>query len=336
MKVVTFGEILLRLTPEGNLRFVQADRFTAAYGGGEANTAVCLANFGADSVFVTKLPPHELGDAAENSLRRYGVDVSRIARGGERLGVCYSEKGADRRYGGTVYDRKGSAFASSLPSDYDWDAVFAGADWFHFTGDVPALNGTLASVCLTAAKKARARGVTVSCDIDRFSAGKDKDSLRMMSEICRCVDVCIVGGEGFGSAEVAGIPRSERGIMGREERISAAESLTKRFGFKIVAAAVPENVSANEVGWSAMLYAGGNAYFSRKYAVHAAERAGVGDSFGAGVVFAMLSGWNEQKIVEFAAAAGCLKYSVEGEYNLISAREALALADGDGNAGVRR
>ncbi len=339
MKVVTFGEIMLRLAPEGYLRFTQADRFGVVYGGGEANVAVSLANFGVESQFVSRLPKHEIGQAALNSLRRYGVDTSHIARGGERLGIYYLEKGASQRPSKVIYDRAGSAFAASSAEDYDWNEIFRGTDWFHFTGITPALGGNIASVCLTAAREAHKRGITVSCDLNyRKKLWSKEEACRTMSEICRYVDVCIANEED--ADDVFGIHAAstdvQKGILDREGYVSVADQLGKRFGFKVVAITLRESISASDNVWSAMLYADEKAYFSRKYPIRIVDRVGGGDSFGAGLIYAMLCGWNEQKIIEFAVAASCLKQTVEGDYNMVSADEVLSLAEGNASGRVQR
>ncbi len=339
MKVVTFGEIMLRLAPEGYLRFTQADRFGVVYGGGEANVAVSLANFGVESQFVSRLPKHEIGQAALNSLRRYGVDTSHIVRGGERLGIYYLEKGASQRPSKVIYDRAGSAFAASSAEDYDWNEIFRGTDWFHFTGITPALGGNIASVCLTAAREARKRGITVSCDLNyRKKLWSKEEACRTMSEICRYVDVCIANEED--ADDVFGIHAAstdvQKGILDREGYVSVADQLGKRFGFKVVAITLRESISASDNVWSAMLYADEKAYFSRKYPIRIVDRVGGGDSFGTGLIYAMLCGWNEQKIIEFAVAASCLKQTVEGDYNMVSADEVLSLAEGNASGRVQR
>ena len=195
-RIVTFGEIMLRLAPEGYYRFVQADSFGATYGGGEANVAVSLANFGFDATFVTKLPDHEIGQAAVNSLRRYGVDTSRIARGGERVGIYFLEKGASQRPSKVIYDRAGSAIATAQPSDFNWREIFSDADWFHFTGITPALNDTVAQICLEACKTAKEMGLTVSCDLNyRKKLWSREKAGQVMEQLCRYVDVCIANEE---------------------------------------------------------------------------------------------------------------------------------------------
>ncbi|MBQ8781916.1 MAG: sugar kinase, partial [Oscillospiraceae bacterium] len=191
-KVITFGELMLRLAPEGYYRFVQAEKFGATYGGGEANVAVSLANYGYDAKFVTKLPKHEIGQAAVNSLRKYGVDTSYISRGGDRVGIYYLEKGASQRPSKVIYDRAGSSIYTADSSDFNWDEIFDGAEWFHFTGITPALNDNVAAICLEACKAAKAKGVMISCDLNyRNKLWSKEKAGQVMGELCKYVDVCI-------------------------------------------------------------------------------------------------------------------------------------------------
>ena len=339
MKVITFGELMLRLAPEGYYRFVQADSFGATFGGGEANVAVSLANYGVPVDFVTKLPKHEIGQAAVNSLRKYGVGVDKIVRGGDRVGIYFLEKGASQRPSKVIYDRAGSAIAKASPEDFDWKSIFADADWFHFTGITPALSPEVAKICLTAVKEAKAAGLTVSCDLNyRKKLWTREEARAAMSEICRYVDVCISNEED--AADVFGIHAEgtdvDTGKINREGYRSVAEQLTKMFGFRAVAITLRESISANDNNWAAMLYQGGECYFSRKYSMHIVDRVGGGDSFGGGLIYAMRAGYDPQKTIEFAVAASCLKHSVEGDYNMVSVAEVEALAGGSGSGRVQR
>ena len=339
MKVVTFGEIMMRLNPEGYLRFVQADKFVSTYAGAEANVAVSLANYGVDAAFVTKLPKHEIGQCAVNALRRYGVDVSFIARGGDRVGVYFCEKGASQRPSKVIYDRAHSAIAEANENDFDWDAIFTGADWFHVTGITPALSDGMAKITLQAVKRARERGVTVSCDLNfRKKLWSRERAGEVMSEVCRYVDYCIANEED--AKDVFGIEADntdvDSGKLDRAGYISVAKKLTDRFGFKGVAITLRESVSANDNNWSAMLYTDGNAVFSKKYAMHIVDRVGGGDSFGGGLIYALLNGYEPQKAIDFAVAASCLKHSIEGDFNLVSTSEVEALAGGNASGRVQR
>jgi 2-dehydro-3-deoxygluconokinase len=338
-KVITFGEIMLRLAPEGYYRFVQADRLGATFGGGEANVAVSLANYGFDASFVTKLPKHEIGQAAVNSLRRYGVDTSYITRGGDRVGIYYLEKGASQRPSKVIYDRAGSAIATAAPEDFDWKAIFAGASWFHFTGITPALNDSVAAICLEACKQAKAAGVKISCDLNyRNKLWSKEKAGQVMGELCQYVDVCIANEED--AADVFGIKAGNTdvttGKVNHEGYKDVAKQLADRFGFEKVAITLRESISANDNVWSAMLYDGKEYYFSKKYNVHIVDRVGGGDSFGGGLIAACLMGYEPQEIIEFAVAASCLKHSIEGDFNLVSMDEVLKLAQGDGSGRVQR
>ncbi|MGN0658998.1 MAG: PfkB family carbohydrate kinase [Emergencia sp.] len=338
-KVVTFGEIMLRLAPEGYYRFVQAEKYGATYGGGEANVAVSLANYGLDAAFVTKLPAHEIGQAGVNALRRYGVDTSCIVRGGDRVGIYYLEKGASQRPSKVIYDRAGSSIAGASRGDFDWKKILDGAEWFHFTGITPALGGELPEICLDACRTAKEMGITVSCDLNyRKKLWSKEDAGRTMEELCRYVDVCIANEEDAG--DVFGIRAEDTDItagkVSREGYKSVAKQLADRFGFKKVAVTLRESVSANDNGWSAMLYEDGEYYFSRKYMVHIVDRVGGGDSFGGGLIYASLEGFGPQETIEFAVAASCLKHTVEGDFNMVSADEVKKLAEGDGSGRVQR
>jgi len=338
-KIVTFGEIMLRLAPEGYCRFIQADRFGATYGGGEANVAVSLANYGFDVKFVTKLPPHEIGQAAVNSLRKYGVDTSGITRGGERVGIYFLEKGASQRPSKVVYDRAGSAVAKADKRDFDWDTIFDGVEWFHFTGITPALGDEVAAICLEACQKAKEKNITVSCDLNyRKKLWTREKAGQVMGEICKYVDVCIANEED--AADVFGIHAANTdvtaGEVNREGYKDVAKQLTERFGFKLTAITLRESISANDNNWSGMLYDGQEYYFSKKYAVRIVDRVGGGDSFGGGLICAALEGKEPREIIEFAVAASCLKHSIEGDFNMVSKDEVLKLADGDASGRVQR
>ena len=338
-KVVTFGELMLRLAPENYLRFVQSERFEATYGGAEANVAVSLANYGEKAVFVTKLPSHEIGQAALNSLRRYGVDTTEIVRGGERLGIYYCEKGASQRPSKVIYDRAHSAIAEAKREEFEWERILEGAEWFHFTGITPALSEEIAAACLIGVKEAKKRGITVSCDLNyRKKLWSKERAGKVMGELCRYVDCCIANEED--AKDVFGIEADntdiESGKLNREGYISVAKKLTEKFGFKGVAVTLRESKSASDNGWSGMLYTGGEAVFSKKYEMHIVDRVGGGDSFGAGLIHALLNGYEAPSAIGFAVAASCLKHSIEGDYNMVSLAEAEALAGGNASGRVQR
>ncbi len=339
MRAVTFGEIMLRLAPEGYYRFLQADRYGATYGGGESNVAVSLANYGVDTRFVTKLPKHEIGQGAVNSLRRYGVDTTKIVRGGDRVGIYFLEKGASQRASKVIYDRAGSAIALAQPEDFDWADIFEGADWFHFTGITPALGDNVAQICLEACKKAKEMGLTISCDLNyRNKLWSKEKAGKVMGELCQYVDVCIANEEDAG--DVFGIKAAHTdvtsGKVNHEGYKEVAKELADRFGFEKVAITLRESISANDNNWAAMMYDGKEYYFSKKYPVHIVDRVGGGDSFGGGLIYACLQKMEAQDAIEFAVAASCLKHSIEGDCNLVTVDEVLKLAKGDASGRVVR
>ena len=338
-KIITFGELMLRLAPEGYLRFVQSDKFEATFGGAEANVTVSLANYGEDVAFVTKLPAHEIGQMAVNSLRKFGVDTNKIVRGGNRVGIYYCEKGASQRPSKVIYDRAGSAIAEAVPADFDWKSILEGAKWFHVTGITPALSENAAQITIGACKAAKELGITVSTDLNYRKKLWTKDEARKtMTEVCKYVDYCIANEED--AKDVFGIEADntdiESGKLNREGYISVAKKLTEAFGFKGVAITLRESISANDNKWSAMLYTDGDAYFSRKYDMHIVDRVGGGDSFGAGLIYSIVNGFDNQKAIEFAVAASCLKHSIEGDYNMVSVSEVESLAKGSGSGRVQR
>ncbi|MBO4309329.1 MAG: sugar kinase [Clostridia bacterium] len=338
-KVITFGEIMLRLLPENYLRFVQADHYEALFGGAEANVAVSLANFGLDAAFVTKLPDHEIGQAAVNALRKFGVDTKLITRGGDRVGIYFCEKGASQRPSKVIYDRAHSAIAEAKKADFDWDRIFDGVTWFHFTGITPALSPEVAEITKEACKKAKEKGITISCDLNfRKKLWSRERAGEVMGELCQYVDYCIANEED--AKDVFGIEAEatdiESGKLNREGYVSVAKQLTERFSFKGVAITLRESISASDNRWSAMLYTGGNAYFSKKYEMRIVDRVGGGDSFGAGLIYGLLTGKDAQGAIEFAVAASCLKHSIEGDMNCVSVKEVEALAGGNASGRVQR
>lgn len=338
-KIVTFGEIMLRLAPNGYLRFAQADQLEATYGGGEANVAVSLANYGMDAAFVTKLPAHEIGQCAINSLRKFGVDTTKIVRGGDRVGIYYCEKGASQRPSKVIYDRANSSIATAKPEDFDWDAIFTDVDWFHFTGITPALGDNVAEICKQAVVEAKKHGATVSCDLNyRKKLWSKEKAGRVMAELMPYVDVCIANEED--AADVFSIKASDTdvttGKVNREGYKEVAAELTRRFGFKAVAITLRTSISANDNDWAAMLHQNGRYFFSKSYHMHIVDRVGGGDSFGGGLIYSMLSGKDSQSAIEFAVAASCLKHSIEGDVNMVSVEEVEKLATGDGSGRVQR
>lgn len=339
MRVVTFGEIMLRLAPNGYYRFFQDDQLQATFGGGEANVAVSLANFGVDSAYVTKLPKHAIGQAAVNSLRYFGVDTNSIVRGGDRVGIYYLEKGASQRGSVCIYDRAHSAIQEANPSEFNWEEIFKGADWFHFTGITPALGPNMVEACKEACIAARKLGVKVSCDLNYRGKLWTRDEARAaMSELCKYVDVCISNEED--AKDVFGIEAENTDIYGgklnHEGYKSVAKQLKDKFGFEKVAITLRTSISASDNDWAGMLFDGENYCFSKSYHVHIVDRVGGGDSFGAGLIYALLNNYETQKAIDFAVAASALKHSIEGDFNRVSVSEVEKLAGGDGSGRVQR
>ena len=338
-KIVTFGELMVRLQPFNYERFVQASSLEFTFGGGEANVAVSLANYGMDAAFVTKLPAHAIGQSAINSLRRYGVDTSMIVRGGDRVGIYYNEKGASQRPSVCIYDRARSAIAEATTADFDWDKILDGADWFHFTGITPALGPNVVEICKEACKTAKAKGVKISCDLNyRGKLWTRAQAREAMTELCQYVDVCISNEED--AKDVFGIESDATDItageLNKEGYKSVARQLMESFGFEKVAITLRESKSAFDNDWSAMLYDGENYCFSKLYHLHIIDRIGGGDSFGGGLIYALLNGYDTQSAVEFAVAASALKHSIEGDYNMVTVAEVQKLAGGDGSGRVQR
>ena len=338
-KIVTFGEIMLRLKPEGYLRFFQNDKMEATFGGGEANVAVSLANFGMDTAFVTKLPDHDIGESAVRSLAYFGVDTSKISRGGDRVGIYYLETGASQRPSKVIYDRAGSSIASAGKGDFDWEDIFNGAEWFHFTGITPALGENVAELCEEACAEAKKQGLTVSGDLNfRKKLWSSEEACRVMGTLMRYVDVCIANEED--AEKVFGIKAEGTDVTGgklnHDGYVSVARQLKERFGFKYVAVTLRTSISASDNKWAAMLSAENDTYFSKQYDVRIVDRVGGGDSFGAGLIYGLYSGMKDKDALEFAVAASCLKHSIEGDFNRVSVDEVKTLAEGDGSGRVQR
>lgn len=341
MKVVTFGEIMMRLNPEGYQMFYQAEKFEASYAGGEANVAVSLANYGIESSFVTKLPDNPLGECARNAVRHFGVDTKDIVWGGKRLGLYFVEKGASQRPSRVVYDRADSSIATAKREDFDWAKIFEGAEWFHFTGITPALGGEMPAVCLDALKYCREHGITVSCDLNyRGKLWTKQEAGRVMAELVPYVDVLIANEAD--AADVFGIVGEgsdvESGKLNKEGYVSVAEQLVERFGVKKVAITLRTSLSAFDNLWAGMLYdaATKNACFSTEYKVHIVDRVGGGDSFGGGLIYALIAGKDTHGAIDFAVAASCLKHSIEHDFNLVKVKDVEALAAGNGTGRVQR
>ena len=338
-RIVTFGEIMLRLAPEGYERILQSNKFNATFAGAEANVAVGLANLGENVRFISKIPNNPIGQACINSMRQYGVDTTGIVRGGDRLGLVYLEKGASQRPSQVIYDRANSAIQLASKSDFNWDDIFKNAEWFHFTGITPALGEEIAEICEIACKKAKEKGIRISCDLNyRNKLWTKEKAKETMTILCKYVDVCIANEED--AADVFGIHAANTdvtaGEVNHEGYKDVAKQLADRFGFEKVAITLRESISANDNNWSAMLYDGTDYFFSKKYKMHIVDRVGGGDSFGGGLIAATLSGYDSQATIEFAVAASCLKHSIEGDFNMVSMDEVAKLAGGDASGRVQR
>ncbi|HBB13180.1 MAG TPA: 2-dehydro-3-deoxygluconokinase [Treponema sp.] len=339
MKVVTFGELMLRLEPPGYLRFVQTENLNATFGGAEANVAISLANFGVDSCYVTKLPSHEIGQAAVNSLRKFGVNTQYIVRGGPRVGIYYNERGASQRGSKCIYDRAGSSIQLSKPEDFDWKQIMQGASWFHITGITPALGPNLVQSCIEAAEEAHKAGATVSLDLNyRAKLWSREEANKAMTELCKYVDICVANEDD--AADVFGIKAENtdttKGELSTEGYKSVARQLMEKFAFKKVAITLRTSINANRNDWQALLYDGKDFFFSKKYEIWIVDRVGGGDSFTAGLIYSLLSGKSKQEAVEFAVAASCLKHTIEGDFNMVSVAEVEKLASGNASGRIQR
>lgn len=338
-KVVTMGEIMLRLSTPGYERFVQAESFDAIYGGGEANVAVSLANYGHESYFVTKLPKHEIGQSAVNELRRYGVNTDYIVRGGERVGIYFSETGASMRPSKVIYDRSNSSIAEADVEEFDFDKIFKDAKWFHISGITPAISKKGAELTKAAMISAKKNGVTVSIDLNyRKKLWTPEEAQAVMKDLMQYVDVCI-GNEEDASLCLGFTPKGLDVTSGKLD-VSGYEQIFKEmkeeFGFKIVASTLRESYSASDNGWSACIYDGKEFYHSRKYDVRITDRVGGGDSFASGLITGLLEEKSSKDALEFAVAASALKHTVKGDFNLMSKEEVQTLVDGDASGRVQR
>lgn len=338
-RVVTFGEIMLRLTPPGYQRLIQARSLEMTYGGAEANVAVALARFGLDVSYVTRLPQNPLGDAVIEELRRYGVDTSYIVRGGERLGTYYLERGAGVRGSEVLYDRTGSAIASAGAKDFDWESIFYGADWFHFTGITPALSEEVLGATTEACKTAKELGVTISCDINFRSKLWDPEAAgKKLGELLQYVDICIVNEEH--AAMLFGIqaPGKEihRDAFSREGSLYVSSELMDKYKLRKVAITYRRTIAANENRWWATLYDGTDIYLSREYHLDIVDRVGSGDAFSGGLIYALLEDEDCQFAVEFGAASCALKHTVEGDFSQAYREEIIELMGGHTKGAVNR
>ena len=326
--IVTFGEIMLRLSPPGSSRIAQAGHFEITFGGAEANVAVCIAQLGGSADFVTKLPPGALGQRAIDELRRTGVGVAGIVRGGERLGIYFLEQGASQRPGTVIYDRAGSAMAGAQPGEFDWDAIFTGAHWFHWSGITPALSDAAAALTAEACAAAKRLGLRVSFDMNyRAKLWTRERAGAVLAPLMQHVDLCIT------SVEEA---RTVFGLDTADSEEGAAASLRARFGFGTVAFTARQGDSASATSWGAVLFAEGRAYRSRRHEIQIVDRVGAGDSFSGALIFSLMRGDDPQRTVDFAVAASALKHTIPGDFALLSLGEVEALAAGGAGGRVQR
>ena len=341
-KVVTLGEIMLRLSTPGNTRFVQSDSFDVVYGGGEANVAVSCANYGHEAYFVTKLPKHEIGQSAVNALRKYGVKTDFIARGGDRVGIYYLETGASMRPSKVIYDRAHSAIAEADAADFDFDAIMEGADWFHWSGITPAISDKAAELTRLACEAAKRHGVTVSVDLNfRKKLWTKEKAQSIMKPLMQFVDVCI--GNEEDADKVLGFKPENTDVTSGELNLAGYESIFKqmvaKFGFKYVISSLRVSKSASDNGWSACIYSSEDDefYHSREYRIRPiVDRVGGGDSFAGGTICGFVDGKNFKDALEFGVAASALKHTIPGDFNLVTREEVETLAGGDGSGRVQR
>lgn len=338
-KVVTLGEIMLRLSTPDFKRFVQADSFDVTYGGGEANVAAALCNYGLNGTFVSKVPNNSIGQSAINHLRRYGVDTQFIAKGGERLGIYFLETGASMRASQVIYDRAGASIADVNPADFDWDKILEGADWFHTTGITPALSDKASVLAETALKTAKAKGITTSIDLNYRKKLWTKEKAReVMTKLCKFVDVCIGNEEdadttlGFKAAHTD-ITKGELNLDGYKD---VFKQMKEKFGFKFIASSLRESHSASDNGWSALVYDGKDFYHTKKYNVRIVDRVGSGDSFASGLIFGLVTGMPMPDAAEFGVAASALKHTIPGDLNHATLAEVKDLMKGDASGRVQR
>lgn len=338
-KIITLGEIMLRLSTPGNTRFVQSDSFDVVYGGGEANVAVSLANYGHDAYFVSKLPTHEIGQSAVNALRKYGVHTEYIARGGNRVGIYYLESGASMRPSKVIYDRAGSSIAEAKVEDFDFDAIMEGADWFHFSGITPAISKNGAELTKVACIAAKKHGVKVSCDLNyRKKLWTPAEAQAVMKDLMKYVDVCI-GNEEDAKLCLGFEPKAnvEAGETNAEGYYEIFKQMKEEFGFEIVCSTLRESFSATHNGWKALIYDGKEFYESKRYDIMPIiDRVGGGDSFSGGLIHGLLTKSTQGEALEFAVAASALKHTINGDFNLVSESEVEALAKGDASGRVQR
>lgn len=339
-KVLTVGEIMMRLQPPSYQRIMQANSFDIVFGGGEANVAVSLSEFGEDAVFFTKLPNNVLADKCIKELKGWGVDTSKIVRGGDRIGIYFCEKGCSQRASNVTYDRANSSVSQMEISDFDVNEVLDGVSWLHWTGITPALSDKATDFLRHILRAAKMKGITVSCDLNyRKKLWSKEKANKVMSELVTYVDVLISNEED--SKDVFSIEADNTDItsgkISKDGYVSIGKKLMEKFpNLKNVAFTLRESISASQNGWSAILMDKDNVYASKKYMIQIVDRVGGGDSFGAGLIYGLKNGYSGQDTIEFAVAASCLKQTIEGDFNIVSVDEVKKLAGGDGSGIVSR
>ena len=338
-KVVTLGEIMLRLSTPDFKRFVQADTFDVTYGGGEANVAAALCNYGLNGTFVTKVPNNAIGQSAINHLRRYGVDTQFIARGGKRLGIYFLETGAAMRASQVIYDRADASIADVDISEFDFDKILEGADWFHTTGITPALGDKAAALALAALKAAKSKGITTSIDLNYRKKLWTKEKAReVMTNLCQYVDVCI-GNEEDADTTLGFISKGTdvtKGELNLDGYKDVFKQMKEKFNFKYIASTLRESHSASDNGWSALVYDGNEFYYSKQYEVRIVDRVGSGDSFASGFIYGLVTGMAMPDAAEFGVAASAIKHTIPGDLNHATLAEVKELMKGDGSGRVQR
>ncbi len=337
--VIGLGDLLVSLSPENNKRFLQAEAFQINYTGAEANVCVSLSQLGMKTQLLTKLPDNPIGQCALSWMKRFGVGTDYIAFGKERIGLLYLERGASQRPSQVIYDRQNTAFCNAVEADYNFDLIFANADWFHFTGITPALSDKTAALTEAACKTAKKHGIQISCDLNyRRKLWSEQRANKVMSRLLQYVDVLIANEEDV--ERVLGIKAANtdvnKGILDTEGYVEVAKQIRKQYGISIIATTLRESHSASNNGWSAILYDADKVYLSKKYEITIVDRVGSGDSFSAGIIYGLLNGYEDQATLEFATAASCLKHSIELDFNLSSVEEIENLMNGNASGRVQR
>lgn len=339
-RIITVGEIMLRLSPYRHNRLLQNDQLKATFGGAEANVAVSLANYGESVSFVTKVPANQIGKSAVNDLRYYGVDTSYIVKGGDRLGIYYMEPGVDHRRSLCIYDRKGSSFSQAKEEEFSWDEIFRDAVWFHFSGITPALGKNTIILCKKACIEAKKRNITISCDLNYRSMLWSKDDAKtVMSNLCTYVDVLISNEEDAYSVFDIEPENTDikRGIINKKEYEQITRELLKKYNFSAIAFTFRKSYSATINKWSGMFFNEGQFYYSKEYTIeNIVDRVGSGDSFAAGLIYGLMKEFTGQKTIEFAVAASALKHGIEGDYNRVNVDDVDRLLNGDYSGRIER